>query len=194
VTDAGRRLPVVTRAPAPAAPPAFQRIAVVGLGAVGGSLALAVRQAWPPTLVIGVDTHDVIETAVRLHAIDVGSDDLVIAAAADLVVLAAGPEENARAMPYLADAIAGGAVVLALGGGDLVDGRARDLPERLPVVGGMPAVELPGRGLAAASADLFRGRPWSLRPITAGADAVARVQELVRAVGGVVPERPRDTV
>ena len=194
MTDAGRRLPVVGSAPAPAAPPAFQRIAVVGLGAVGGSLALALRQAWPPTLVIGVDTHDVIETAIRLHAIDVGSDDLVIAAAADLVVLAAGAEENARAMPYLADAIAGGAVVLALGGGDLVAERARDLPERLPVVGGMPAVELPGRGLTAASADLFRGRPWFLGPITAGTDAVARVQELVRAVGGVVPERPRDTV
>ena len=73
------------------------------------------RQVWPAALVIGVDTNDVIETAMRMHAVDVGADDLVVAAEADLVVLAGGADENARAMPYLAEAIAGDAVVLALG-------------------------------------------------------------------------------
>jgi prephenate dehydrogenase len=186
VTDAGRRLPVIGSAPAPGTPPAFQRIAVVGLGAIGGSLAMAVRQAWPQSLVIGVDTHDVIETAIRLHMIDVGSDDLMIASGADLVVLAGGAEENARALPYLADAIAGEAVVLALGGGDPVAERAPALPGRLPVVTGVPAVETGGRGIMAARADLFRGRPWTIDPVTAGVEAVGRIQELVRAVDGTV--------
>jgi prephenate dehydrogenase len=166
--------------------PAFHRIAVVGLGAVGGSLAMAVRQAWPPSLIIGIDRHEVIEAAMRLHAIDVGSDDLVVAADADLVVLAAGAEENARALPYLADAIAGDAVVLVLGAGDLLADRASALPARLPVVSGVPSIELRGRGLGAASADLFHGRHWAIRPMTAGADAAARVHELVRALGGAV--------
>jgi cyclohexadieny/prephenate dehydrogenase / 3-phosphoshikimate 1-carboxyvinyltransferase len=177
------RLPVIGGAPVPGAPPRFQRVAVVGLGAVGGSLALAVRRAWPQSVVIGVDTREVIETAIRLHAIDVGSDDLLMAGDADLVVLAAGAEENARVMPYLADAIPGDAVVLALGG-EPAGERARALPRRLPVVSGVPAVELRGCGIRAASADLFLGRSWTISAVTAGTDAVGRVHDLVRAIGG----------
>ena len=186
MTDARRRLPVIGSAPAPGTPPAFQRIAVVGLGAVGGSLALALRQAWPPTLVIGVDTHDVIETAIRLHAIDVGSDDIDLAADADLVVLAAGAEENARALPHLADAIAGDAVVLAIGDREAVAGQAPALPARLPIVAGLPSVELHGRGLVAARADLFQGRPWVISAVRAGPGDADRVRALVRALGGAV--------
>jgi len=186
VSDRGRRLPVVANTPEPAAPAAFQRVAVVGLGALGGSIALAVRQAWPQALVIGIDTHDAVEAAIRLHAIDVGADDLVLAADADLVVLAAGPEENARALPYLADDVAGDAVVLALGDSGPVAGRAPALPARLPLVAGLPSVELGGQGLAAARADLFQGRPWAVSAVRAGAGDADRVRALVRALGGAV--------
>ena len=54
----------------------FDKIGVVGLGLIGGSIALAARQVWPGALVIGVDNKDVLETAMRLHAIDVAADDL----------------------------------------------------------------------------------------------------------------------
>ena len=181
----GRRLPVVGSAAA-GTPPAFGRIAVIGLGAVGGSLAMAVRAAWPQSLVIGIDTRDVVKAATRLQAIDVGSDDLVMAAGADLVVLAGAAEENARALPFLADAVTGGAVVLALGAGAEVAEWAPALPARLPVVRGVPSVEPRGRGLEAARADLFRARPWTLTPVSADPDTVGRVQALVRAVGGAV--------
>ena len=136
MSGGGTRLPVIGGARVPGVPPGFQRIAIIGIGAVGGSLAMAARQAWPQALVIGVDTPGVIEAAMRLHAIDVGSDDLMIAGEADLVVLAGGPEENARVLPYLPDAIAGEAIVLALGGGDALAEAARSLPVRLQVVGG----------------------------------------------------------
>jgi len=183
VTDGGRRLAVVGDTPAPAA---FQRIAVVGLGAIGGSIALAVRQAWPQALVIGIDTHEVVEMAIRLHAIDVGSDDLALAGDADLVVLAAGAEENARALPYLADAVAGDAVVFTLGDSGSVADRATILPARLPLVAGLPSVDLQGRGLVAARTDLFEGRPWTVSAVTAGPGDAERVRELVRALGGAV--------
>jgi len=183
VTAGGRRLPVASGRAAGSAP-AFQRIAIVGLGAVGGSLAIAVRRVWPETLVIGVDTHDVIETAIRMHAIDVGSDDLVIAAEADLVVLAGGPDENARVMRFLADALPGESTVLALGGvGAGADG-AEALPGRFALAIGLPAVEVPAGGIRAAGADLFRGRRWTLVPVTAHGGVVDRLQSLVRAVGG----------
>jgi prephenate dehydrogenase len=178
------RLPVIGGSHPTGPAPGFHRIAIVGLGTVGGSLAAALRQAWPPSLVIGVDTREVIESAMRLHAIDVGSDDLNIAGEADLVVLAGGADENARVLPHLAEAIAGEAIVLALGDGSTVIERAGELPGRLPLVVGLPAVGLRGRGIHTSSADLFQGRRWTITPVTAPPEAVARIYGLVRAVGG----------
>src|ERR1700681_1369363 len=81
--------------PAPAGePPVFEKIGIVGLGLIGGSIALAARQLWPTSLVIAVDNKDVLETAMRLHAIDVAADDLIVLAEADLVVLAAPARQN----------------------------------------------------------------------------------------------------
>src|SRR5678816_4156346 len=75
-------------------PPIFAKIGIVGLGLIGGSIALAARQLWPAALVIGVDNKDVLETAMRLHAIDVAADDLVVLAEADLIILAAPVRQN----------------------------------------------------------------------------------------------------
>src|ERR1700674_3500507 len=81
--------------PAPAGkPPIFEKIGIVGLGLIGGSIALAARQLWPSALVIAVDNKDVLETAMRLHAIDVAADDLIVLAEADIGVLAAPALQN----------------------------------------------------------------------------------------------------
>ena len=89
------QLPVIQPAARPTgAPPIFEKIGIVGLGLIGGSIALAARQLWPTALVIGVDNKDVLETAMRLHAIDVAADDLIVLAEADLVILAAPVRQN----------------------------------------------------------------------------------------------------
>src|SRR5690349_617351 len=76
------------------ASPVFDKIGIVGLGLIGGSIALASRQLWPKALVIGVDNKDVLETAMRLHAIDVAAEDLIVLAEADVVILAAPVKTN----------------------------------------------------------------------------------------------------
>src|SRR2546427_1417807 len=75
-------------------PPIFEKIGIVGLGLIGGSIALAARQLLPTSLVIAVDNKDVLETAMRLHAIDVAAEDPIGLAEADLVVLAAPARQN----------------------------------------------------------------------------------------------------
>ena len=74
--------------------PIFEKIGIVGLGLIGGSIALASRQLWPSSLVIAVDNKDVLETAMRLHAIDVAADDMIVLAEADVVILAAPVRQN----------------------------------------------------------------------------------------------------
>src|SRR6187402_3191585 len=81
--------------------PIFQKVGIVGLGLIGGSIALAARELWPSSLVIAVDNKDVLETAMRLHAIDVAADDLIVLAEADLVILAAPVMQNLALLDQL---------------------------------------------------------------------------------------------
>src|SRR6187401_2442336 len=114
-----------------AEPPIFQKIGIVGLGLIGGSIALAARQLWPSSLVIAVDNRDVLETAMRLHAIDVAADDLIVLAEADLVMLAAPVKQNIALLGELHEHVRQPAVVTDTGSTkrDVV-AAARDLPKR----------------------------------------------------------------
>jgi hypothetical protein len=120
-------------------PPIFARIGIVGLGLIGGSIALAARRLWPKALVIAVDRKDVLETAMRLHAIDVAADDLFVLAEADLVVLAAPVRQNLRLLDQLDDYVRQPAVVTDTGSTKraMVEA-ARRLPSRFTFIGGHP--------------------------------------------------------
>src|SRR5271169_2588922 len=109
--------------------PIFARIGIVGLGLIGGSIALAARQIWPKSLVIGVDNKDVLETAMRLHAIDVAADDLIVLAEADVVILAAPALQNCALLGQLDENVRQPAIVTDTGGTKraIVDA-ARGLP------------------------------------------------------------------
>src|SRR5262245_50245227 len=112
-------------------PPIFQRIGIVGLGLIGGSIALAARELWPTSLVIAVDNKDVLETAMRLHAIDVAADDLVVLAEADLVILAAPVKQNIAILSELDDYVRTPAVVTDVGSTKrAIASAARALPDR----------------------------------------------------------------
>src|SRR3954471_18338122 len=90
-----KELPVIQPGRRPATrTPIFEKVGIVGLGLIGGSIALKARELWPTALVIAGDHKDVLETAMRLHAIDVAADDLIVLAEADIVVLAAPVKQN----------------------------------------------------------------------------------------------------
>lgn len=151
---------------------------------MGGSLALAAREAWPSGLVIGVDDKDVLERAMVQHAIDVAADDLVVIAEADLIVLAAPVEENISLLGRLDDVVPGPAVVTDLGSTKrAIVEAARTLPPRFTFVGGHPLAGAARAGIEHARADLFHGRPWILTP---GRDDLAQtIERLFAFVAGL---------
>ncbi len=165
----------------------FDRIAVVGLGLIGGSIALAARQRWPSGLVIGVDRKDVLEKAMVLQAIDVAADDLVVVKEADLVVLAAPVRQNLARLAELDAHVPGAAVVTDTGSTKrAIVEAARTLPERLAFVGGHPLAGAARGGLEFARADLFVGRPWLFTPgPSSPAPARERLERFVAALGAV---------
>src|SRR6476660_3201504 len=123
----------------PGEAPIFHKIGIVGLGLIGGSIALAARQIWPTSLVIGVDNKDVLETAMRLHAIDVAADDLVVLAEADLVILAAPVRQNIALLADLDENVRQPAVITDTGSTKReIVAAAASLPPRFTFIGGHP--------------------------------------------------------
>jgi prephenate dehydrogenase len=166
--------------------PVFQKVGIVGLGLIGGSIALAAREIWPTSLVIGVDNKDVLETAMRLHAIDVAADDPVVLAEVDLVILAAPVRQNIELLGILDENVRQAAVVTDVGSTKrAVVEAARGLPARFRFIGGHPLGGAAKGGLEHARSDLFVGRPWLLTP--AGefdpGDAVEQLSSFIRALG-----------
>jgi prephenate dehydrogenase len=172
---------------APGQAPVFQRVGIVGLGLIGGSIALAARQIWPAGLVIGVDRKHVLERAMVLHAIDVAADDPVVLAEADLVILAAPIQQNLDLLRDLPDNVVGSAVVTDTGSTkrEMV-AAAKSLPERFTFVGGHPLGGAARGGIEHARADLFAGRPWLFTPNTGGdAQALDRLTSFAAGLGAV---------
>lgn len=187
--DRPRFLPVLSNADAGAAalptPPVFERIAIVGVGAVGGSIALAARRAWPSALVIGLDRHEVLERAMIAHAVDVASTDPMIISEADLVVLATPVEEIVRLIPALPSQLGGEAIVTDVASvKGPVAAAAAALPARLAFVGGHPLAGVEA-GFAHARPDLFAGRPWLLAPPGGEGVATAPFERLSSFVAGL---------
>ena len=87
--------------PASAADPASPRVGLIGLGLIGGSIALRTRQCFPETVVIGLDRPDRTDAAERRGAIHQAASSLADLEAVDLVVLAVPPPAMLEIVPQL---------------------------------------------------------------------------------------------
>lgn len=154
---------------------AFDRIAVIGHGLIGGSIALAVAARSPGVRVITLDRGD------DISAVD----------GADLIVLATPISEILRLLPALAAIVPATAVVTDTG--STKSAIVNAAPPGMRFIGGHPiaGAEVPGR--AAARADLFVGRPWILTP-TDAADRtdIDRLQRFVDGLGAHARLLPSD--
>jgi len=123
----------------------------------------------------------VLETAMRLHAIDVAADDLIVLAEADIVILAAPVKQNIALLAELDEHVRQPAVVTDTGSTKReIVAAAADLPPRFTFVGGHPLAGAAHGGLDHARPDLFAGRPWLLTPTPAAPD---KLTAFIRALG-----------
>jgi prephenate dehydrogenase len=155
-------------------------VAVVGLGLIGGSLAKALSRAGHD--VLGVDRPGPCRAALRARAIARRVTLEQAAGEAAVVVLAAPPAANRQLLRQLARVAPARLAITDVG--SVKAGIVRDAA-RLGLssfVGGHPIAGRERSGFRAASAELFRGRPWILTP-SRSPGAEARVRRLVLATG-----------
>ena len=175
------------------------RLVVIGVGLIGGSVAAALRRAGKVRRVIGVGRGRAnVARALQLGVIDDAVEDIAAAVkGADAVLIAVPVQQNQRVLAALADALVPGTLVTDAGSTkqDFVAAVRRIVPRHLAsVVPGHPIAGAELTGVEAASAALFDGRNVVLTPLEENqAAAIDRVEAMWKACGARVsrmtPER-----
>jgi len=178
----------------PSEPP-FDSIAIVGLGLIGGSIALGVRERWPESRVFGVDSEAVLAHALGGGAIERGFASIGALPNTSLIVLAAPVRQNIELLqqikrPAIATDVSGTKREIV--------SAARALSPGTTFVGGHPLGGGERGGFAFARPDLFTGRPWIFTPDgDDSTDAVERLSRLVTGLGAhpcILPAEEHDRV
>lgn len=140
-------------------------VAVVGVGLIGGSFALALRQAGFAGRILGVSSAPTLETAVASHIIDAGASLEDAVAAADLVYLAAPVLATIDLFPRLKPLLRPHTLVTDAGSTKAeVVAAAQAAQMGAQFLGGHPMAGKESRGVTQAEASLFSGRPYVVTP------------------------------
>jgi len=170
------------------------RVAIVGVGLVGGSLALALRRAGAVTSITAFDRDlQALERATALGVIDEAAQSVSEAArGADLVVIALPVRAIGPALHDVGLALEPHAAVTDVGStkSEVVAIARAELRERFArFVPGHPIAGREASGVEAATAELFRGARVVLTPQPETApDAVDIVRAAWEAAGGRVTQ------
>ncbi|MEA3402678.1 MAG: prephenate dehydrogenase/arogenate dehydrogenase family protein [Armatimonadota bacterium] len=164
----------------------FSRTAVIGIGLIGGSFALAGREAGILREVVGVArSAETLREAVVCGAADATTRDPVEAVReAEMVFIATPVAAIPEIINAIGPAVAEGCLVTDAGSTKRrIMEAARGLPDGVDFVGGHPMAGSERAGIAAARADLFRGSAWLLTPQPGGEAALTRMRDIVEALG-----------
>ncbi|MBD1914900.1 MULTISPECIES: prephenate/arogenate dehydrogenase [Cyanophyceae] len=160
----------------------MERIAIIGLGLIGGSLGLDLTRYGHPIVGIARRTATA-EEALAMGAVTEAGTELALVSEADVVFICtpidAVVDTAAAIAPYLSE----GAVVTDVASvkGELVPSLEALWPG---FVGGHPMAGKAEAGLAVAEAGLFRDRPYVLTPTTAtNPEALERVRTIAASLG-----------
>lgn len=174
--------------------PPFEQAAILGVGLIGGSLGLALRQRGLARRVVGYSrTASTRHLAVELGAIDLAAGSPVEAVAgADLVYLAVPVASIVPLLAEVAPRLAPGALVTDAGSSkaEICAGAATLELAGAEFVGGHPMAGSELLGVEHARADLFAGMAYAICP--AEPAATARLHRLALALGAEVVELSPD--
>jgi prephenate dehydrogenase len=140
-------------------------VAIVGVGLIGGSFALALRKAGYSGRIVGVSSPATVAEALRLRVIDQALPLEEAAAASDLMLLAQPILRILETLRRLDGLVRPEALVTDAGSTKAEIVRcARQHLRRARFLGGHPMAGKESRGVAEAEAGLFEGRTWVLTP------------------------------
>jgi prephenate dehydrogenase len=164
---------------------AESKIAIIGLGLMGGSLALGLRGKC--AALYGIDPDlPTLELALSQHIVDsADSDPAKLLPEADLVILSAPVPAILTLLEQLPTSTSNPCIVMDLGSTKklIVESMAR-LPERFDPIGGHPICGKEKLSLANAERTLYYAAPFLLTPLERTSKrAISAANQLIEALG-----------
>lgn len=168
----------------------LRNVTIVGLGLIGGSIALALRSHEAAERIVGVDVNESsLRKALQAGMIDDGANNLTIAVAdADLIVLATPVRQTIRQIDLLGSLpLKPGCIITDVSSTkrEICEFAKSRLPNHISFIGGHPMAGSEKSGIDAASPRLFENAAYILAPIPgtseAAVDALRILIEQLRA-------------
>lgn len=166
----------------------FQKIAIIGMGLIGGSLALALKHSGCSSRIIGNDIDKkVIKEAVRIKAVDFATTDIKEAVSdADLVIIAVSVGRYTEVFQEISPFLKTGTLVTDVGSvkGHVVELASRYLPRHVEFLGGHPMAGSEKDGIWAASPYLYENAYYFLTPTNRSSNAaLKKLKSIVKLLG-----------
>ena len=164
---------------------AESKVAIIGLGLMGGSLALGLRGKC--STLYGIDPHlPTLELALSQHIVDYAdSDPARLLPEVDLVILSAPVPAILTLLEQLPTFTSNPCIVMDLGSTKklIVESMSR-LPERFDPIGGHPICGKEKLSLANAERTLYYAAPFLLTPLErTSARALSAANQIIEALG-----------
>ena len=171
----------------------FEKVAIIGVGLMGGSLAISLRENGYAGTITGIGRGQKnLEAARKVGVINAYTTDIVDGVAdADLVVVAVPVMKAAAVVKAALPALKPGAVVTDVGSvkEQLVRDMESMLPDDIHFVGGHPIAGTENSGSLAAFSGLFENRKCILTPTPkTDPSALALVRAIWESAGSEVVE------
>lgn len=164
----------------------MKTVAIFGVGLIGGSFALALRKAGFSGRILGVSSAPTLQRALDLDVIDAGATTRQAAEAADLIYLSQPILRILEILPDLNDWVRPEALITDAGSTkSTIVSKARSAVSRCQFLGGHPMAGREQRGVEAAEAGLFEGRPYVLTPQSSSELETANARELLDWIGRI---------
>ncbi|TCV90528.1 prephenate dehydrogenase [Sulfurirhabdus autotrophica] len=174
----------------------LKKLVIVGVGLIGGSFAMALRNTNMVERIVGVGrSWENLSSALGTYVIDAAETNAVNAVAdADLVVLAVPVGQMGGIMQEIAPVLSSHTVITDVGSTkqDVIELAMRYMPEHLErFVPGHPIAGAERSGVKAATDSLFQDKNVILTPLPETSDDARNlVKELWQKCGAIVHEMP----
>ncbi len=169
----------------------FNRVAIIGVGLIGGSVGKAIKKRGFAKKVIGFSRRrSTISNALKKKAIDIGTLDLKKAVSnADLIILAAPVKTIIKLAPSVFKNAKEGTIVTDVGSckGEIVDSLDRLIPKHLSFIGSHPLAGSEKKGVNFSCSELFQNSICIVTPSKkTSALALSKIKKFWNLLGSKV--------
>jgi len=165
----------------------FNKISIIGVGLIGGSLGLALKEKNPNFKIAGIDKQEIIEKAITRGAIDKGTVNLEEGIKeADIVIIATPVKTILNILTQINPFLKKGCIVTDTGSTkkQIIERANKVLSKDAFFIGGHPMAGSEEYGIDSADSHLFQDKTYILTPTKkSNLIAIEKISSLIKMIG-----------